>query len=124
LQAISRAGQPRERSISLARRNNSPRFVALALLSLAALHDQVNRPEDAAREAREALQYFQSDHCAQETFQCLALLGRAQTARGDYPSSYCCLWTAPPQSISQRNIAGGLRATACAAGSSRPRPTS
>ena len=74
-------------ALALARRNNVPRFVALGQLSLAALHDQMKRPEDVASEASEALEYFQSNHWSQETFQGLTLLGRAQLARADYSSA-------------------------------------
>jgi tetratricopeptide (TPR) repeat protein len=68
---------------SLARRNNSPHLIALSFLSLAALHDQLNRSADTAREAQEALRFYQANRYARETLQCLTLLGRAESGRGN-----------------------------------------
>jgi len=73
--------------LALARRNSLHRLAALGLLSLAGLHDQLKRSEDAAREAREALAYYQFNGFAQESFQCLTLIGRSQRDRGDYAAA-------------------------------------
>ena len=74
-------------ALALARRNSSPRLAALGLLSLAGLHDQLKRSEDATREAREALAYYQPNGFAQESFQCLTLIGRSERDRGDYAAA-------------------------------------
>jgi len=74
-------------ALALARRTNSSRGIALSLLSLAALHDQLKRSEDTAREAREALAYYQANGFAQESFQCLTLLGRLERYRGNYTAA-------------------------------------
>ena len=74
-------------AVALARRNSLPRLAALGLLSLAALHNQLRRSEDAAREAREALAYYQFNGFAQESFQCLTLIGRSERDRGEYAAA-------------------------------------
>jgi serine/threonine protein kinase/Flp pilus assembly protein TadD len=74
-------------ALALARRNSSLRGTALSLISLAGLHDQLKRSEDTAREAREALAYYQANGFAQESFQCLTLLGRTERYRGNYAAA-------------------------------------
>jgi tetratricopeptide (TPR) repeat protein len=74
-------------ALALARRNSLHRLAALGLLSLAGLHDQLKRSEDAAREAREALAYYQTNGFAQESFQCLTLIGRSERDRGNYAAA-------------------------------------
>ncbi len=74
-------------ALALARRNSLHRLAALSLLSLAGLHNQLKRSEDAAREAREALAYYQFNGFAQESFQCLTLIGRSERDRGDYAAA-------------------------------------
>ena len=71
-------------ALEMARRNSSRRLEAVALLQLAALHDRLRKSEDSAREAQAALQFYQPNRFARETLQCLTLLGRAQSAQGDF----------------------------------------
>ena len=73
-----------QEALALARRNSSPRLIALSQLSLAALHDDLHRSDESAREARDALQFYEPNHWVTETLQGLALLGRAQINGGDY----------------------------------------
>ncbi len=73
-----------QEALALARRNGSPRFIALGQLSLAALHEDLERYDDSAREAREALQFYETNRWVVETSQGLVLLGRAQVGRADY----------------------------------------
>jgi len=78
------AGKHYREGLNMARRNNSQRLASVALLSLASLHQEDNRsPDDAEREAREALAFFQPNHFAKESCQCLAIIGRVQRDRGD-----------------------------------------
>ena len=69
--------------LEMARRNNSQRWTSVALLSLAGLHLEGGRPEDALHEAREALAFYQPNHFARESCQCLTIVGRVQRDRGD-----------------------------------------
>ncbi len=69
-------------ALTLARSEQSARFIALSLFSLASLHDQQQRPEEVISEIKEALPYFQSNQLKQETFLCLVLLGRSELYRG------------------------------------------
>jgi tetratricopeptide (TPR) repeat protein len=69
-------------ALTLARSEQSARFIALSLVSLAALHDQQQHSEEVIREIKEALPYFQSNQLKEETFSCLVLLGRAELYRG------------------------------------------
>ncbi len=71
-------------ALTLARGSGSNRLVALSLFSLAALHNDTRHAEQSAREASEALAFFQPNHWVLETFQCLTLLGRANRDKGDY----------------------------------------
>jgi len=71
-------------ALALARRTDSWRLAALSQLSLAGVHDQLHQSEDETREAKEALDYFEPNHWAQETFQGLSLLGRAQLHSAHY----------------------------------------
>jgi tetratricopeptide (TPR) repeat protein len=73
-----------QEALGLARRNSLPRFVALSLLSLAALHDYQKQPDQAVQEASEAQRFFEPNHWVQETFLCLTILSRAEEARGNY----------------------------------------
>ncbi|PWU08118.1 MAG: hypothetical protein C5B51_08435 [Terriglobia bacterium] len=74
-------------ALARARRTNSPRLSALSLFALAALHDRLNRANDQIREAREALDYYQANHWLQQSFQCLTLIGRGETNRGNYAAA-------------------------------------
>jgi serine/threonine protein kinase len=65
-------------------RPQAPHLVALSLLSLATLHDDTNQPEEAGREALEALPFYQANHYSKEALQCLRILSRAQGDTGDY----------------------------------------
>jgi len=71
-------------ALALARSNNSSNLAARSLLLLASIHDQLNRSDDAAREAQEALVFYQPNRFIQESFNCLTILGRCQRNRGDY----------------------------------------
>jgi tetratricopeptide (TPR) repeat protein len=71
-------------ALTLARPSGSRLLEALALLSLASAHNLLRRSDDSAREAKEALQFFQANHFARESLQCLTLVGRAQSYRGDF----------------------------------------
>ncbi|HEY6393177.1 MAG TPA: protein kinase, partial [Bryobacteraceae bacterium] len=74
-------------ALALAQRNNSLRWVAQAQLWLAALHDQMRLPDQASREAGEALTYFRPQHWEQETLRALVLIGRAESTRGHYAAA-------------------------------------
>ena len=74
-------------ALNAARRTNSSRLIALSQLSLANVHDQLRRSEEETAEASQALDYYQSNHWVQETFQCLTLLGRADLHRARYPEA-------------------------------------
>jgi tetratricopeptide (TPR) repeat protein len=74
-------------ALTLARPSGSRYLEALALLSLASVHNLLRRSDDSAREAREALQFFRGNRFARESLQCLTLLGRAQSAQGDLSSA-------------------------------------
>ena len=71
-------------ALDLARQMRSPHMIALSLISLAALHDQTRQRDEELREANEALPFYQSNHYAKETFQCMTLLLRLQRDTGDY----------------------------------------
>ena len=73
-----------QESLRLARRYNSPRLEALSVLSMAALHDQMQKPAEEAAEAQAALTFYQPNRFALETSQALTLLARAQMRRADY----------------------------------------
>jgi tetratricopeptide (TPR) repeat protein/tRNA A-37 threonylcarbamoyl transferase component Bud32 len=70
-------------ALAEARRTQSSWLTAVSLLTLAGLHDEQQRSEEAAGEAQEALKFFDQQHYARESLQCLALLGRWQRNRGD-----------------------------------------
>jgi tetratricopeptide (TPR) repeat protein len=70
-------------ALAEARRTESSLLAAQSLLRLAGLHDEQGRSEEAAGEAKEALNYFEKQHYARESLQCLALIGRWQRNRGD-----------------------------------------
>jgi tetratricopeptide (TPR) repeat protein len=72
--------------LALARGSN-PRLTAFALLSLASLHDQLKRADDAAQEATEALSFYQPNGFRQESAFCLTILSRIQCYRGDYQAA-------------------------------------
>jgi len=74
-------------ALEIARRTNTQRMVAVNLLSLASLHSRLGRPQETAREAREALAFYQPNGFARETSQCLLLLGRGQRDLGDLPGA-------------------------------------
>ena len=70
-------------ALAEARRTESGLLAARSLVRLAGLHDEQGRSEEAAGEAREALNYFEKQHYARESLLCLALIGRWQRNRGD-----------------------------------------
>jgi len=70
-------------ALDLARHLQAPHLIALSLVSLATLHDEM-KPEDEGREALEALPFYQANHYAKEALQCLRVLSRAQRDTGDY----------------------------------------
>jgi tetratricopeptide (TPR) repeat protein len=70
-------------ALEMSRHDNTRWLASQALLSLAGLHDRQKRPDDAMREAREALTFYQPNHFARESVQCLTLIGRVQRDRGD-----------------------------------------
>ncbi len=74
-------------ALEFARRTNSARLTALSLLALASLHDRLNESADQIRSAKEALDYYQPNHWAQQTFQCLTLIGRGESDRGNYAAA-------------------------------------
>lgn len=74
-------------ALLLAQKDNSLRWVAQAELWLAVLHDRMHLPDDAAREAKEALAYFEPQHWDQETLRGLTILGRSQSNRGNYSAA-------------------------------------
>ena len=73
-----------QNGLTLARHNDSRSLEAFALLRLSSVHNQLGRSDDSGREAQEALGFYQANHFARESLQCLTLLGRAQSARGNY----------------------------------------
>jgi tetratricopeptide (TPR) repeat protein len=72
-----------QQALAEARRTQSGLLAARSLVRLAGLHDEQGRSEEAAGEAREALNYFEKQHYARESLLCLALIGRWQRNRGD-----------------------------------------
>jgi serine/threonine protein kinase len=70
-------------ALEMSRHDKTRWLASQALLSLAGLHDRQQRPDDAMREAREALTFYQPNHFARESVQCLTLIGRVQRDRGD-----------------------------------------
>jgi tetratricopeptide (TPR) repeat protein len=70
-------------ALEMSRRDNTRWLASQALLSLAGLHDLQKRPDDVIREAREALAFYEPNHFARESVQCLTLIGRVQRDRGD-----------------------------------------
>lgn len=70
-------------ALEMSRHDNTQWLTSQALLSLAGLHDLQKRPDDAIREARQALAFYQLNHFARESVQCLTLIGRVQRDRGD-----------------------------------------
>jgi tetratricopeptide (TPR) repeat protein/tRNA A-37 threonylcarbamoyl transferase component Bud32 len=71
-------------ALKLARANNSQHLTALSLVNLAALHDQLKRAAEIASEAKEALDFYQPSGYLKESAQCLTLLGRSSSYKGDY----------------------------------------
>jgi tetratricopeptide (TPR) repeat protein len=69
--------------LNLARGNNAFRLIALCQLSLSSLYSRMGRSDDAVREARDALAYYQPNGFAYESWQALTLIGRYQRNRGD-----------------------------------------
>jgi len=72
-----------QNALSLARTGGEQHLVALALLSLASMHDQMNSPA-AEREAMEAFAFYHANGFVKEELQCLTLAGRAQRKQGDF----------------------------------------
>ena len=70
-------------ALELTQRINAQRWMAPSLLSLAGLHLAGNRPDDAVREARSALEFYQPNRFARESCQCLTIIGRVQRDRDD-----------------------------------------
>jgi tetratricopeptide (TPR) repeat protein len=81
---FSRAEQYYRQALDLARQARSGQLTAVSLLSLATLHDLLKDRRQSGPEAREALQFYQPNHYARETMQCLTLLMRSQRDSGDY----------------------------------------
>jgi tetratricopeptide (TPR) repeat protein len=75
------------KGLALARRDGSQRLVALALLSLAGLHEQQGRTDKQVSEAQEALAFYRQNNFALETEQCQVLLGRAKLSQGQYDAA-------------------------------------
>jgi tetratricopeptide (TPR) repeat protein len=86
-QDFEQAGRYYERGLRLAREDDSRRLVALALLSLAGLHEQERNIDKWVPEAQEALAFFQPNNFARETMQCQVLLGRAKVYQGQYDAA-------------------------------------
>jgi tetratricopeptide (TPR) repeat protein len=86
-QDFKQAEMDYKRGMDLARRDDSRRLTADALLSLAGLHEQEKRIDRYVPEAQEALLFFQQNNFARETVQCLVLLGRAKKDQGDYSAA-------------------------------------
>ena len=84
---FEQAGKYYERGLRLAREDDSRRLVALALLSLAGLHEQESNIDKWVPEAQEALAFFQANNFARETMQCQVLLGRAKMYQGQYDAA-------------------------------------
>ena len=74
-------------ALDLARQTRSTHLTALSLSSLAALHDQTGQPEEAVREAQQALIFYQANRYAKESLQCLTVIARARRDSGDYDSA-------------------------------------
>lgn len=74
-------------ALALARRTNSARLAALAQLSLASLHDRLQKSDEQFQEARDALSYYEPNGWVQQTVQGLALMGRADLDRGNVASA-------------------------------------
>jgi tetratricopeptide (TPR) repeat protein len=72
------------KALNLARQDRSGHLTASSQLSLAGLHEQMQRREDAAREAQEALAFYQPNRYAKESLQCLTVIARAKRDSGDY----------------------------------------
>jgi tetratricopeptide (TPR) repeat protein len=73
--------------LELSRRNNADHMVALSLLNLASLHDRLGAAAESAREAQEALNYYQANGYALETVQALVMMGRYQRDQGNLDSA-------------------------------------
>ncbi len=71
-------------ALELARTNHWRRVEAGALMLLADAHVQLRRPEEGAKQAQQALEFFESRKFARETGQCLTLVVRAKRDLGDY----------------------------------------
>jgi tetratricopeptide (TPR) repeat protein len=71
-------------ALDLARQNRSGHLKAVSLASLASLHGQTQHREESAREAQEALAFYQPNGYAKESLQCLTLIARAKRDSGDY----------------------------------------
>jgi tetratricopeptide (TPR) repeat protein len=67
-----------QQGLTLARGAGNSRLTAYSLLALASLHNTAARYDESAREAAEALAFYEPNGFATETFQCLTLLGRAR----------------------------------------------
>jgi tetratricopeptide (TPR) repeat protein len=71
-------------ALNLARQTRSGPLTALSLSSLAALHDQTQKPGKSLVEAQEALAFYQANHYAKQSLQCLGIIARAKAAGDDY----------------------------------------
>jgi serine/threonine protein kinase len=84
---FSGAEKDYQAALASAERDRAYLYAARSHLMLASLYDQTTRPEDAAREAQQALSYYQPNHFVQESLNALVLMGRSQRSSGDYPSA-------------------------------------
>jgi tetratricopeptide (TPR) repeat protein len=82
------AEQAYQKALALSRTSGSARLQALSHYALAALYSQLRQSDKTAAEAAEALAFFQPNHWASETFNCLLLLGRTRRDGGDYKSAH------------------------------------
>lgn len=76
-----------EEALALSRRTGSLQLAALANLNLSSLYDRLNDSPAQIRAAKEALGYYQPRHWAQETFNALGLIGRAEQHQGNYTAA-------------------------------------
>jgi tetratricopeptide (TPR) repeat protein len=84
---LAGAGRYLEQAIAMAHRNGATRQAALALASLASVHDQEEQSDNVLREAGEALDFFRTGNFVSESLFCYTLLGRAYRKKGDAASA-------------------------------------
>jgi len=108
---FSGAEQQLKSALTRARNNGAQRLVALCLLSLASLHDQLHRPE-MLQEARDALAYYRANGYSYETSQALTLLGRYERDHGDLPGALESFQAAADMAAKAQDRAGVAQAHA------------